>query len=56
MTDMVKKQGKAKSREQMRALHENFSKKVAASGLTLKEIEEAARKARVDVREARRSG
>ena len=42
-------------REQMKALHEKFAKKVAASGFTHQEIEEAVRKARKDVREARRS-
>jgi len=52
---VVKKQGKSESREQMKALHENFSKKVTASGLTHMQIEEAVRKARTDVRKARRS-
>ena len=55
MTAVVKKQGKSESREQMKALHENFSKKVTASGLTHMQIEEAVRKARTDVRKARRS-
>lgn len=56
MTDVVKKHGKAESREQMKALNENLSKKVSASGLTHMQIEEAVRKARTDVRKARRSG
>ncbi|MFZ5633698.1 MAG: hypothetical protein ACOY40_12725 [Bacillota bacterium] len=56
MTDVVKKHGKAESTEQVKALHKDFSKKVADSGLTHKEIEKAVRKARTDVRKARRSG
>ena len=55
MADVVKKQINAESKDKMRLLHEKFSQRVAASGLTPKEIEEAARKARDDVREPRRS-
>lgn len=56
MSTAEKKHGKAESTEQVKALHENFSKKVADSGITHKEIEKAVRKARIDVREFRRSG
>ena len=56
MMKVVKKQSNAESKDKMRSLHEKLSQKVAASGLTPKEIEEAARKARDDVRETRRSG
>lgn len=56
MSTAEKKHGKAESTMQVKALHENFSKKVADSGLTHKEIEKAVKKARIDVRKARRSG
>ena len=55
MPAATKRMKETELREQMKVLHQKFSKKVAASGLTHQEIEEEVRKARKDVREARRS-
>ncbi|HOV80914.1 MAG TPA: hypothetical protein PK728_12570 [Bacillota bacterium] len=51
----AKKTKASELKEQIRGLHKKFAKSVAVSGLTQKEIKEAVRKARKDVREARRS-
>jgi len=42
-------------RDRISALNRNFARRVVAYGVTKKDIEEAVRKARKDVREARRS-
>lgn len=55
MPTVTKRIKETELREQMKALHEKFAKKVLASGLTHQEIKEAVKKARKDVREARRS-